>query len=116
MSSELFVAYVCLSALNLNTECAYLLDLDVNTIPTCCTHSDSLQTPLYSYKHSFSIHCFFILLYFFFGVLQPVDPEREIVIALAAARSVLFQGGPQPWILDSSKFFTKCMFHIYISL
>ncbi|XP_055899109.1 nuclear pore membrane glycoprotein 210-like [Biomphalaria glabrata] len=40
-----------------------------------------------------------------YNPLKAVDPEVEVVIGLASSKEILFNGGPQPWILDSSKFF-----------
>lgn len=40
-----------------------------------------------------------------YNPLRPVDPEAESVIALGSSKEVLFRGGPQPWVLDSSKFY-----------
>ena len=31
------------------------------------------------------------------------------MVAIASSKDVVFQGGPQPWVLDSSKFFHTCM-------
>ncbi|KAH9518820.1 hypothetical protein Btru_006348 [Bulinus truncatus] len=39
-----------------------------------------------------------------YNPLKAVDPELETVIALGSSKEILFTGGPQPWILDSSKF------------
>ncbi|XP_041366942.1 nuclear pore membrane glycoprotein 210-like [Gigantopelta aegis] len=40
-----------------------------------------------------------------YNPLKPVDPETETVIVAASSKEVLFKGGPQPWVLDSSKYF-----------
>ncbi|XP_052218938.1 nuclear pore membrane glycoprotein 210-like isoform X2 [Dreissena polymorpha] len=37
--------------------------------------------------------------------LEPVDPDKEAVVALGSSKEVVFSGGPQPWVLDSSKYF-----------
>ncbi|XP_059163994.1 nuclear pore membrane glycoprotein 210-like [Physella acuta] len=37
--------------------------------------------------------------------LKAIDPEIETIVALGSSKEVLFTGGPQPWVLDSSKFF-----------
>ncbi|KAK7447124.1 hypothetical protein BaRGS_00040214 [Batillaria attramentaria] len=42
-----------------------------------------------------------------YNPLKPVDPEYQAVVAIAASKDVVFQGGPQPWVLDSSKFSHK---------
>lgn len=34
-----------------------------------------------------------------------MDPEKEAVVTPGSSREILFAGGPQPWILDSSKYF-----------
>jgi len=38
-------------------------------------------------------------------LFQPVDPEQEAVVTLGSSKEVVFSGGPQPWVLDSSKYF-----------
>ncbi|WAR01840.1 PO210-like protein, partial [Mya arenaria] len=35
----------------------------------------------------------------------PIDPEKEAVVTLGSSKEVVFSGGPQPWVLDSSKYF-----------
>ncbi|CAG5123932.1 unnamed protein product, partial [Candidula unifasciata] len=40
-----------------------------------------------------------------FNPLKAVDPELEAVVALGSSKEVIFVGGPQPWVLDSSRFF-----------
>ncbi|XP_053384665.1 nuclear pore membrane glycoprotein 210-like [Mercenaria mercenaria] len=42
-----------------------------------------------------------------YDALVPVDPEVESVITVGASKEVIFSGGPQPWILDSSKYFQR---------
>ncbi len=37
-------------------------------------------------------------------VFQPIDPEDIAVVAVGSSKEVVFHGGPQPWVLDSSKF------------
>ncbi|XP_052800976.1 nuclear pore membrane glycoprotein 210-like [Mya arenaria] len=37
--------------------------------------------------------------------LEPIDPEKEAVVTLGSSKEVVFSGGPQPWVLDSSKYF-----------
>ncbi|CAL1542005.1 unnamed protein product, partial [Lymnaea stagnalis] len=39
-----------------------------------------------------------------YNPLKPIDPEVEAVVGLGSSKEVLFTGGPQPWVLDSSKF------------
>ncbi|RUS72155.1 hypothetical protein EGW08_020082, partial [Elysia chlorotica] len=39
--------------------------------------------------------------------LRSIDPDLEAVVALGSSKEVIFQGGPQPWVLDSSKFFQE---------
>ena len=41
---------------------------------------------------------------------QPVDPEEVAVVAVGSSKEVIFHGGPQPWVLDSSKYSQKCMY------
>ena len=38
--------------------------------------------------------------------LVPVDPETIGVVALGTHKVFIFEGGPMPWILDRSKFFS----------
>ena len=33
-----------------------------------------------------------------------VDPDEVTVVSLASSKEVVFSGGPQPWILDPSKY------------
>ncbi|KAK3608986.1 hypothetical protein CHS0354_020538 [Potamilus streckersoni] len=37
--------------------------------------------------------------------LQPIDPEKEALVTVGASKEVIFYGGPEPWVLDSSKYF-----------
>ncbi|KAL3841492.1 hypothetical protein ACJMK2_019630 [Sinanodonta woodiana] len=37
--------------------------------------------------------------------LKPIDPEEEALVTVGASAEVIFYGGPQPWVLDSSKYF-----------
>ncbi|XP_048780768.2 nuclear pore membrane glycoprotein 210-like isoform X2 [Ostrea edulis] len=37
--------------------------------------------------------------------LMPVDPEKEAVVAVGSRKELIFKGGPQPWIIDSLKYF-----------
>ncbi|XP_066264893.1 nuclear pore membrane glycoprotein 210-like [Branchiostoma lanceolatum] len=36
--------------------------------------------------------------------LKPVDPEKIAVVAIGSSKDVVFQGGPLPWVLDTSKY------------
>lgn len=36
--------------------------------------------------------------------LRPVDPEAVAVVTLGSSKNFVFEGGPDPWILDHSKF------------
>ncbi|KAH3884153.1 hypothetical protein DPMN_008125 [Dreissena polymorpha] len=47
-----------------------------------------------------------------FSPFQPVDPDKEAVVALGSSKEVVFSGGPQPWVLDSSKYFQISKSHI----
>ncbi len=38
---------------------------------------------------------------------QPIDPEDIAVVTVGASKEVVFKGGPQPWIVDQSKYFQK---------
>ncbi|KAL5006223.1 hypothetical protein ScPMuIL_015029 [Solemya velum] len=40
-----------------------------------------------------------------YNPLEPVDPEELAVVTVASSKDVTFIGGPQAWVLDSSKFF-----------
>ncbi|XP_050414022.1 nuclear pore membrane glycoprotein 210 isoform X1 [Patella vulgata] len=42
-----------------------------------------------------------------FNPLHPVDPKVETVVSVSSSKDVIFNGGPQPWILDSSKYFQE---------
>ncbi|VDI43866.1 nuclear pore complex protein Nup210, partial [Mytilus galloprovincialis] len=37
--------------------------------------------------------------------LVPIDPEKEAVVTIGSLKEVIFTGGPQPWVLDTSKYF-----------
>ncbi|XP_052692934.1 nuclear pore membrane glycoprotein 210-like [Crassostrea angulata] len=37
--------------------------------------------------------------------LMPVDPEKEAVLAVGSRKELVFRGGPQPWVIDSLKYF-----------
>jgi nuclear pore complex protein Nup210 len=37
-----------------------------------------------------------------------VDPEKEAVVAVGSRKELIFKGGPQPWIIDSLKYFQDC--------
>ncbi|KAL8601946.1 hypothetical protein ACOMHN_008438 [Nucella lapillus] len=39
-----------------------------------------------------------------YNPLKLVDPDLQAVVAIASSKDLVFQGGPQPWVLDSSKF------------
>ena len=38
---------------------------------------------------------------------QAVDPEEITLVTKAASRDILFEGGPQPWVLDPIKFYEQ---------
>ena len=38
-------------------------------------------------------------------VTQAVDPDEYALVTKAASRELLFEGGPQPWVLDPSTYF-----------
>ncbi len=44
--------------------------------------------------------------------LRPVDPEVIAVVTLGSSKNFVFEGGPDPWILDQSKFAEKCKYRI----
>ncbi|CAC5367420.1 NUP210 [Mytilus coruscus] len=37
--------------------------------------------------------------------LVPIDPEKEAVVTIGSLKEVIFTGGPQPWVLDTSKYY-----------
>ncbi|XP_077992157.1 nuclear pore membrane glycoprotein 210-like [Glandiceps talaboti] len=37
--------------------------------------------------------------------LKPLDPEELAVVALGSSKTLVLTGGPQPWILDPSKYY-----------
>lgn len=41
---------------------------------------------------------------------QPIDPEKEAVVTIGSLKEVIFTGGPQPWVLDTSKYFQDSMY------
>jgi nuclear pore complex protein Nup210 len=42
--------------------------------------------------------------------LVAVEPEDGIgIVTLGAYKEYVFEGGPMPWILDRSKFYSTCM-------
>ena len=36
---------------------------------------------------------------------QPIDPLEVAVVTPAAMKEVVFEGGPAPWVLDSSRYY-----------
>ena len=47
------------------------------------------------------------MLYLYVGVLQAIDPEEVAVVTVAASKEVIFEGGPQPWVVDPSGYYEK---------
>ena len=37
--------------------------------------------------------------------MQAVDPDDYALVTKAASRELLFEGGPQPWVLDPSTYY-----------
>lgn len=48
--------------------------------------------------------------------LVPVNPEVIAVVTLGSAKDFVFEGGPSPWILDRSKYYDKCRFHVHLCI
>lgn len=40
-----------------------------------------------------------------FFTVQPINPVKEAVVTVGSLKEVIFNGGPQPWVLDTSKYF-----------
>jgi len=38
-------------------------------------------------------------------MFQAFDPAEVAVVSFGSSRDIIFEGGPQPWILDPSKYF-----------
>lgn len=36
--------------------------------------------------------------------MQAVDPVEIAVVTIGSSKEVVFEGGPQPWVLDQSKY------------
>ena len=72
-----------------------------------CMHTFVLCS-LYMFASCIMMYCRRFLMRGIFLFLQPIDPEQQAVVAIASSKDVVFQGGPQPWVLDSSKFFHSC--------
>lgn len=43
-----------------------------------------------------------------YPVLRPIDPEEVAVVTLGSSKTVLFEGGPSPWVLDPSQYYRTC--------
>ena len=39
--------------------------------------------------------------------LQPLDPEQVAVVTLSASKEIIFEGGPQPWVLDPNRYYQE---------
>eukprot|EP00058_Branchiostoma_floridae_P022277 XP_002607767.1 hypothetical protein BRAFLDRAFT_82784 [Branchiostoma floridae] len=48
-----------------------------------------------------------------YNPLKPVDPEDIAVVAIGSSKDVVFQGGPLPWVLDTSKYHPRENLHIF---
>ncbi|KAI8519172.1 hypothetical protein Bbelb_024290 [Branchiostoma belcheri] len=44
-----------------------------------------------------------------YNPLKPVDPEETAVVAVGSSKDVVFQGGPLPWVLDTSKYHPRAL-------
>ncbi|XP_019637955.1 PREDICTED: nuclear pore membrane glycoprotein 210-like [Branchiostoma belcheri] len=44
-----------------------------------------------------------------YNPLKPVDPEQTAVVAIGSSKDVVFQGGPLPWVLDTSKYHPRAL-------
>ncbi|XP_071512100.1 nuclear pore membrane glycoprotein 210-like [Diadema antillarum] len=42
-----------------------------------------------------------------FAPLEPLDPESIAVVSLAASKTLVLSGGPQPWVLDPSRYYQE---------
>nr|XP_054758778.1 nuclear pore membrane glycoprotein 210-like isoform X1 [Lytechinus pictus] len=40
-----------------------------------------------------------------FAPLQPLDPDSVAIVTLAASKTLVLTGGPQPWVLDPSRYY-----------
>ncbi|XP_067823987.1 nuclear pore membrane glycoprotein 210-like [Heptranchias perlo] len=38
--------------------------------------------------------------------LRPIDPVAVAIVTLTSSKEMLFEGGPRPWVLEPSRFFT----------
>ncbi|KAK3103291.1 hypothetical protein FSP39_018237 [Pinctada imbricata] len=48
--------------------------------------------------------------------LEPIDPEKESVIAVGSMKELVFHGGPQPWVLDTSQYIRLCKMFLLVWL
>lgn len=61
-----------------------------------------------SYTYGRSVHMEAVVTIATYPPLVAVDPERVAVVTLGAYKDFVFEGGPLPWILDRSKFYSTC--------
>ena len=40
-------------------------------------------------------------------IQQAIDPEEMAVVTVAASKEIIFEGGPQPWTVDTSGYYEK---------
>ena len=45
--------------------------------------------------------------HFFICPFQPLDPESIAIVSLAASKTLVLTGGPQPWVLDPSRYYQE---------
>ena len=43
-----------------------------------------------------------------YTLLVAIDPENIAVLTLGSSKDLVFEGGPEPWVLDRSKYFDRC--------
>ncbi len=70
-----------------------------------CTSSSNHS---YQYVNTWNLKIFIFLYIPCLISSQPIDPEDIAVVAVGSSKEVVFNGGPQPWVLDSSKYSQKC--------
>uniref|UniRef100_A0A8C1M507 Nucleoporin 210 n=1 Tax=Cyprinus carpio TaxID=7962 RepID=A0A8C1M507_CYPCA len=59
---------------------------------------------LVSYTHS-NVHLSAKITIAAYPPLKPIDPVSVAVVTLGSSKDMTFEGGPQPWVLEPSKFF-----------
>ena len=41
---------------------------------------------------------------------QAIDPEDLVVVTVGSLKEVIFQGGPQPWVLNPREYYQKGLY------